>query len=101
MEEASRPSRSSRKVATNTVVQLAQSQSEDIRAIRDATDAWLATLLEEVSSEWLTWSVLVRMGMQPEAIHNPKPFQLLSYPQLGCFRHHQRLLDPHFRVDRL
>jgi hypothetical protein len=75
------------------------SSGEDIRAIRDATDAWLATLLERGSSEWLNRSVLVRMGMQPEAIHNPKPFQFLSYPVLGCFCHHQRLLDPRFRVE--
>jgi hypothetical protein len=72
---------------------------KDIRAIRGATDAWLATLLEGGTSEWLNRSVLVRMGIGPEAIHNPKPFQFLSYPVLGCFRHHQRLLNPCFRMD--
>lgn len=55
----SRPSRSSRQVAASTVEQLAQDGSEDIGAIRDAVNDWLALL--EGDAAWFKWLVLVKL----------------------------------------
>jgi hypothetical protein len=60
-----------RRVAAHNVEQLAQADSQGIRAIQDAVEVWLAIL--EVGARWFKWSVLVklriRMSMQLETIH--------------------------------
>lgn len=81
MEEASR---ASRRVAANDVEQLAQADSQDIPAIQDAVEVWLA-MLEGGGARWFEWSVPVkpriRMSMQPatnRATRNKLPLSIMS-----------------------